>query len=159
LYELPDAIREARVTLKDTGGAMRDARVVLKDFGPVLESAGRNFRNLEGFTEVLGQKGDVFAESILRLTSGLDILIRDFNVVVQALNNREGTIGKLIHEPQTYENLNRLMCNTNVVLGNVNDLTKRLQVVVEDVRIFTDKVSREPGRIITGAVNPPSYVK
>jgi hypothetical protein len=140
LYELPDAIHETRLTLAD--------------FRAVLETAHTNFKNLEGFTEVLGQKGDVFAEAMLRLADGLDTLIRDFNVLVTALNNREGTIGRLIYDPQAYENLNILMCNANRVLGNINFLVERLRPVAEDARVFMDKVAREPGRIVTGGLNP-----
>ena len=75
-------------------------------------------------------------------------------MLTQALNNREGTIGQLIHDPQLYENLNRLMCNANQVFVQVNELTLRLRPVVDDARVFTDKVAREPGRIITGGLNP-----
>lgn len=145
LAELPDAIREARVT-------MQDFRVVLK-------SAEKNFKNLEGLTEPLGQKGDVIAGSIIEAVDGLDTLVEEFTLLVEALNSREGTLGQLIHNPQIYENLNRLMCNANIVLGNINGLMLRLRPIVDDVRVFTDKVSREPGRIVTGALNPPSPIK
>jgi phospholipid/cholesterol/gamma-HCH transport system substrate-binding protein len=133
LSELPDAIREFRMT---------------------LELADRNLRNLEGFTEALGQKGQSIADALIRAVEGVDRLIQDFNVLVQALNNREGTIGRLIHDPQTYENLNRLMCNANQVLGQFYELTRRLRPVVEDARILMDKVAREPGRVVTGGLNP-----
>ncbi len=76
----------------------------------------------------------------------------------QALNNREGTIGQLIHDPQLYENMNRLMRNANQVVVQVNDLTLRLRPVLNDVRVFMDKVAREPGRVVTGGLNP-SVVK
>jgi len=144
LYELPDAIREARVT-------MRDFRVV-------LESAEKNFKNLEGFTEPLGQRGGEIADSLIDAVEGLDVLFDDLSVLTQALNNREGTVGQLIHNPQVYDNLNLLMCNANTVLGQINDLTLRLKPVVNDARIFMDKIATEPGRIVTGGINP-SVVK
>jgi phospholipid/cholesterol/gamma-HCH transport system substrate-binding protein len=133
LNELPDAIREFRQT---------------------LELADRNLRNLEGFTEPLGQKGEAIADALIRAVDGVDRLIEDFNLLVQALNSREGTIGRLIHEPQTYENLNRLMCNANTVLGQIHELAQRLRPVVEDARTFMDKLAREPGRVVTGGLNP-----
>jgi phospholipid/cholesterol/gamma-HCH transport system substrate-binding protein len=133
LNELPDAIREFRQT---------------------LELADRNLRNLEGFTEPLGQKGTDIAEALIRAVDGVDRLVEDFNVLVQALNNREGTIGRLIHDAQAYENLNRLMCNANTVLGQVYELAQRLRPVVEDARVLMDKLAREPGRVLTGGLNP-----
>jgi phospholipid/cholesterol/gamma-HCH transport system substrate-binding protein len=139
LNELPDAIREFRTT---------------------LELADRNLRNLEGFTEPLGQKGEAIADALIRAVDGIDRLVDDFGVLVQALNNREGTIGRLIYDPQAYENLTRLMCNANTVLEQIYHLATRLRPVVEDARVFMDKVAREPGRLVSGAVNPnPSLTK
>jgi phospholipid/cholesterol/gamma-HCH transport system substrate-binding protein len=140
LNELPDAVREARITMEQFRGT--------------LELADRNLRNLEGFTEPLGQKGEAITDALIRAVDGVDRLVEDFNVLVQALNNREGTIGRLIHEPQTYENLNRLMCNANTVLEQIYQLAQRLRPVVEDARVLMDKIAREPGRIVTGGLNP-----
>ena len=144
LDEFPDAVHEFRLTL-------RDSRTV-------LQSAEKNFKNLESFTEPLGQKGPEVADSIVKAVDGLDQLVKDLGDVAHALNNREGTIGKLIHDPQMYDNLDRLMHNLNTVLCDVDRLTLNLQPVVHDARIFMDKVATEPGRIIGGAFNP-SVVK
>lgn len=144
LDELPDAIHEFRIT-------MRDSRTV-------LQSAERNFKNLEAFTEPLGQKGPQVTDSIIKAVDGLDRLISDLGEVARALNNREGTVYKLLHDPQVYENVNRLIFNANTVLCDVQQFLFTLKPVVHDARIFMDKVATEPGRIINGAVNP-SYVK
>jgi phospholipid/cholesterol/gamma-HCH transport system substrate-binding protein len=140
LNELPDAVREARVTMQE--------------FRVVLESANKNFKNLEGFTEPLGQRGEQIANSIVDAVEGLDKLVEEFSVLSQALNSREGTLGQLIHNEQLYENLNRLVHNANQVVLQVNDITLRLRPVVNDARIFMDKVAREPGRVVTGGLNP-----
>jgi phospholipid/cholesterol/gamma-HCH transport system substrate-binding protein len=144
LYEFPDAIREAHT-------AMQEFRVV-------LQSANENFENLEGFTEPLGQRGEEIANSMVDAVDGLDRLVEEFTVLSRALNNREGTLGQLIYNGQLYENLNRLIHNANQVVLQVNDLTKRLKPVVNDARVFMDKVAREPGRVVTGGLNP-SVVK
>jgi phospholipid/cholesterol/gamma-HCH transport system substrate-binding protein len=144
LNELPDAIHEFRLTMSESR--------------TVLQSAEKNLKNLEAFTEPLGQKGADFAETILRAVDGLDQIIRDLGDVARALNNRDGTLGKLIHDPMVYDNLNRLMFNVNQVLCDVRDLVFNLKPVVHDARIIMDKVATEPGRIIGGAFNP-SVVK
>jgi phospholipid/cholesterol/gamma-HCH transport system substrate-binding protein len=140
LNELPDAVHEARITMQE--------------FRVVLESANKNFRNLEGFTEPLGQRGNQIANSIVEAAEGLDKLVEEFTVLSQALNSREGTLGQLIHNRQLYENLNRLVHNANQVVLQVNDITLGLRPVVNDARIFMDKVAREPGRVVTGGLNP-----
>jgi phospholipid/cholesterol/gamma-HCH transport system substrate-binding protein len=144
LNELPDAIHEFRAT-------MRESQTVLK-------SAEKNFKNLEGFTEPLGQKGEDFAVAILKVADGLDKLVSDFNTLTQAINSRQGTVGKLIYDPQVYENFNRLMFNANQVLCDiqtaVNDVAFRLKPILTDARIFMSKVAEEPGRFVSGAISP-----
>jgi phospholipid/cholesterol/gamma-HCH transport system substrate-binding protein len=140
LDELPDAIHEFHVTMQESHG--------------VLQSADKNLKNLEGFTEPLREKGGDFADMLLKVVNGLDQLVDDFGSVARALNSRDGSIGKLIHDPQVYDNLNILMFNANKVLCSIDDLTFNLKPVVHDARIFMDKVATEPGRIIGGAVNP-----
>jgi phospholipid/cholesterol/gamma-HCH transport system substrate-binding protein len=46
------------------------------------------------------------------------------------------------------------MTNANTVLADIHDITFRLKPVINDARIFMDKVATEPGRIITGGLNP-----
>jgi phospholipid/cholesterol/gamma-HCH transport system substrate-binding protein len=145
LNELPDAVREARVTMQQFRGT--------------LELANTNLRNLEGFTEPLGQKGEEIAAALIQAIEGLDTLVKDFTALTNALNNREGTVGRLIHEGQVYENLNRLMCNANVVLGRIDEFVKSLRPIRDDVRAFTHKIALEPGRLVKGAVGPSSTTK
>lgn len=140
LYELPEVIGEARVAMQK--------------FDSVLQSADNNLKNLEGFTEPLGQSGVSITQSILDALEGVNRLVKEFTVLSQSLNRRDGTLGQLIHNPQLYENVNRLVYNANLVVCRVNELTTRLQVVAEDARVFMDKVAREPGRVVTGGIKP-----
>jgi phospholipid/cholesterol/gamma-HCH transport system substrate-binding protein len=144
LDELPDAIHEFRATMKESR--------------TVLQSAERNFKNLETFTEPLGAKGPEISEAILRTVSGLDQVLTDFGAVARAVNNRQGTVGRLIHDDQVYENANRLMFNANKVLGDIDQLMFNLKPILADARILMDKIATEPGRIISGAIKP-SVVK
>jgi phospholipid/cholesterol/gamma-HCH transport system substrate-binding protein len=143
-----------RQGLNEFPDAIRDLRVTMDQFRVVLESANRNFRNLEGFTEPLGRRGEEIATSIVDAVDGLDRLVEEFTVLSQALNSREGSLGQLIHNPQLYENLNRLVHNANQVIVQINDLTLRLRPIVNDARVFMDKIATEPGRLVTGGLNP-----
>jgi phospholipid/cholesterol/gamma-HCH transport system substrate-binding protein len=150
--------RKLREGLNELPDAVRDMRSTMNEFRTVLQSAEKNFRNLEGFTEPLGQKGTDITTALLRAVNGLDRLVTDFSPVAQALQNRQSTIGQLLYEGKAYDNFNILMFNANQVLTDIRDLTFRLKPVINNARIFTDKIATEPGRIITGGLNP-SVVK
>jgi phospholipid/cholesterol/gamma-HCH transport system substrate-binding protein len=151
--------RNLREGLNQLPEAVQEARQTMKELQQTLELANTNLRNLQEFTEPLGEKGAEFAATLTSAVRGLDLLVRDFHSLTVALNNREGTIGRLIHDGKVYENLNRLMFNANEVLCRVDVFIKSLRPIRDDVRAFTDKVSREPSRVITGALGPPSTVK
>jgi phospholipid/cholesterol/gamma-HCH transport system substrate-binding protein len=141
LYELPDAIRETRI---------------------VLQSAERNLRHLEGFTQPLGANGPQIAESIVTAVQGIDRLVEEFTVLLGALNDREGTIGQLIHNPQLYQNLNNLTVNANAVVvrlyDTINAIAPRVRQIVDNLHVFVYKIALEPSRLVR-VLGEPSVVK
>ena len=149
-----DMRRKLREGLNELPDAVRDLRATMNEFRVVLQSAEKNFKNLEGFTEPLGQKGTDITSALLRAVNGLDQMATDFNSVTQALSNRRGTIGQLLYDGKAYDNFNTLMINANTVLADFHDITYRLKPVINDARIFMDKIATEPGRIVTGGLNP-----
>src|SRR3954454_25147045 len=146
--------RKLREGLNELPDAVRDLRSTMNQFRVVLQSAEKNFKNLEGFTEPLGQKGTDITSALLKAVDGLDRMATDFNSVTQTLGNRQSTIGQLLYEGKAYENFNTLMMNANTVLADIHDITFRLKPVINDARIFMDKVATEPGRLVTGGLNP-----
>ena len=145
--ELKSTVREARMT-------MNDVRDVAQKVQSPIDSIDRNLKNIEGLTEPLGRNGDKVAASLIDALNGLSRIVEELTVLTEALNNREGTIGKLVHNPEVYNNLNLLLCNSNHLVLRINDLAKGLRPILDDVRVFTYKIAVEPGRLIGGAVNP-----
>lgn len=147
--ELMSTVREARMT-------MNDVRDVAKAVQAPVESIDRNLKNLEGFTEPLGRNGEQVSASLINGLNGISRIVEELTVLTQALNNRQGTIGRLIHDPQVYENLNLVLCNANNLVLRLDFLAAKLRPILDDVRAFTYKIGVEPGRLISGAVNPSS---
>jgi phospholipid/cholesterol/gamma-HCH transport system substrate-binding protein len=150
--------RQLRQGLSELPQVISDARTTLGETRTMVQSAQRNFQNLEGFTKPLGERGSQVADSIVAAVQGLDKLVEEFTILASALNSREGTVGQLIHNPELYQNLKTLSGNANVVLKYAYDLMQGLRPTIDNIRVFTDKIAREPGRLIGGAVNP-SVVK
>lgn len=150
----PEMRQRLRQGLNELPDTIHEMRTALNEFRTVLSSADKNLRNLEGFTEPLGQKGADISGALLKAVNGLDQLVADFNSVTQSLNSPRGTIGRLLHDDKLYDNFNMLMSNANSVLFDLHDLAYRIKPVIEDARIFMDKIAVEPGRIITGGLHP-----
>ena len=138
LRDLPTLLQQTQQAIGSIEGAMR-----------LVDS---NLRNLEGFTGPLGERGEAIVGNIDSSIAQLNQLLAQLELFSRSLNSEEGSLGQLINNREIYDQL-------NMAAANVNDLTKELRPIVEDVRIFTDKIARHPGVIIRDAVKPGSGTK
>ena len=68
------------------------------------------------------------------------------------IDSGDGTIGALMKDRELYDRLNR-------TVRNANELTEKLKPILDDARVFSDKVARHPGSIIRDAVKPGPGLK
>lgn len=156
----PGGKSEAQLTLERIRAAADNMNVTLGSLGGVIRSmdetvvsARTNLRNLEPFTANLGQQGDELVAGLTRVTTNFDGLLTEVRALTAQLNNPQGTVGKLLHDPSLYDNLNR-------TAQNVDELTRRMRPIVEDVRVFTDHISRHPEDLgVRGAISPNNGTK
>lgn len=141
LDELPEFIRETRET-------MITARSTLQDFKRVSQKAESNLENLEQFTEPLGKRGSQLIDNVDASTRNLNELLAQLVAFSEGLNSGQGTLSKLVHDDELYGKIDRLMTN-------VEDLSRRLRPILDDVRTFTDKIARDPRQLgLKGMVDP-----
>ena len=77
----------------------------------------------------------------------LDDTLQQAAMFTKALNQSEGTLGKLVRDPKVYDDLAQ-------AAATVNKLTKELRPIVDDVRVFTDKIARHPEQLgVRGAID------
>lgn len=138
---LPELIGEAEQVMNQTENTL----AAFEDVGRAAEAT---MQNVTEFTEPLGQQGEQIVTDVIRTIQNLDSLLVDLkqvsatvNRVAQRVNNGQGTFAKLVDDDELYFTL----INT---LQNVEVLTRRLQPVIEDARVFSDKVARDPSSLI-----------
>ena len=139
--------------LADLPKLMADARQAMAGIQQTMATADENLNNLKGFTEPLGERGAALVMSIESSFNQLDQLVGQLALFSRAINNREGSLGQLVHNPELYQNLNRAVVN-------IERISRQLRPIINDVRIFTDKIARDPGRLgVRGALRQPSGIK
>jgi len=132
---------------------MTDARSALDDFNTTMNTASQRLDDLKPFTESLGTEGPQVVADLHSSVRKIDGLLTDIEGFTTALRNKQGSFGKFVNDPQLYDNLNQAACN-------IERLTVRLRPIVEDVRVFTDKIARDPSRLgVSGAIRRPSGIK
>ncbi len=131
---LPELVNDAEEVMLQT----KDTLAAFEGVGRETE---KTMRNVSGLTEPLAQQGDQIVGDALRALNNLDALLGDLRQVAGRVNNSQGTVGKLLDDDELYYTL----VNT---LRNVELITRRLQPIVEDARVFSDKVARDPASVI-----------
>ncbi|MEM6655880.1 MAG: MlaD family protein [Planctomycetota bacterium] len=124
-----------------------------------IVAARTNLDNLRGLTKPLGDRGPELAQLVIDALTNLDAAVTDARSFTQALSDSEGTLGKLVNDPALYEDARVVVSNVNVVLMKINKLANQLEPILQDARVFADKIAREPGRLVGGAINRGPGIK
>jgi phospholipid/cholesterol/gamma-HCH transport system substrate-binding protein len=133
--------------MEDLPRMLSETRQVVGRMNDTITLVDRNLHNLEGVTEPLAQRGPELVARVDGTLAKADALMDEMRRFSQALNSQQGTLGQLIHNRELYDNLNR-------TAANIEELTRKLRPIVDDARIFSDKIARHPGIIVRDAIRP-----
>jgi methyl-accepting chemotaxis protein len=149
---LPDLIKEAQSTLTQTQRTLKG----FEQFSLSLEGLGKEFEgigktistavdnanvaieNIANITEPVSQNSERLVSGAVRALDDLNILAGDLKRLTARINNSNGTVSQLIDNPQLY-------ITAQNTLRNIEQLTQKLQPILGDVRVATDKIARDPG--------------
>lgn len=147
LQSLPEIFQEAKMTLTD-------ARESLSGFQRAADRADEVMLNVQQFTRLLAERSERIISSIEGSAANLDELLAQLVHLSEGINQRQGTLGKLVYDDDIYLQLGD-------ALGNIEELTRKLKPIVADVRVFTDKIARDPSQLgVRGALDRrPTGVK
>ncbi len=131
----------------DLQETLAKAQEIMGSIDRVALKAETNLDNISQVTGPLAERGPELASNLDESIAGLNNLLTELNTFTQSLNNSEGSVQKIINDTELYDRLNRASTN-------VEDLTVRLRPIVDDIRVFTSKIARDPGRLgVSGALD------
>lgn len=143
----PQARANIKQVLSGLPEVLTDLRTTVKGMGNTLESADRNLQNLEGLTRPLGERGAGMVAQVDATIGRLDEVLQQAASFTRALNESDGTLGRLVRDPRVYEDL-------AAAAANVKNLSQELRPIVNDVRVFSDKIARHPEQLgVRGALD------
>jgi phospholipid/cholesterol/gamma-HCH transport system substrate-binding protein len=131
----------------DARGTLSKANETFDGFQRMSARAERNLESLEKFTKPLSERGPALVDDISGSLSNINSLTEQLDEMARNFTTRQGTIGKLLRDDTIYNRLDR-------TLANVEEITFRLRPIMEDVRIFSDKIARDPRQLgLKGALD------
>jgi phospholipid/cholesterol/gamma-HCH transport system substrate-binding protein len=139
LADLPVTMEEMRLT-------MGRARESLDSFESVQQKASRNLENMERFTKPLGDEGPQIVNRLGSILENVDVMTSEIADLAQRLKSSDGSLAKLIRDDELYERVDE-------IVANFHEASRRLRPIMDDVRVFTDKIARDPRQLgLKGAV-------
>jgi phospholipid/cholesterol/gamma-HCH transport system substrate-binding protein len=144
---------------------MSDARAILGALNGAVASADQNLKNLQGLTGPLGQRGVVIVDNLEKSVRNLEELLAQVAQLGKNLNDSQGTLGLLIRDRQMYDQLMQTMAEAQGTISDVRrfvnseTLQRRIDEILYNVYVLTDKLARDPARIVRGAVNRETPIK
>ncbi len=148
-----DASREQLAkAIQQMPDLMTETRQVVGRLNDTITLVDNNLRNIEDLTEPLSERGPQIVARVDQTLARLDDVVIEVQAFSRSLRNREGTLGQLIHNRELYDNLNQTVVN-------IEELTRKLRPIVDDARVFSDKIARHPGIIVRDAIKPQPGVK
>ena len=143
LAEIPKIFQEVRVTVADT-------REAINAFGEVPDNINKNLDNLKDFTASLKKRGPEILDQVNSSLQNVDQFvneIRQFTSSLKNLQSSEGTIGKLLNDPEIFD-------TALDTVKRIRDISVKIEPAVNDLRNFADQLARDPGVLgVRGALD------
>jgi phospholipid/cholesterol/gamma-HCH transport system substrate-binding protein len=154
LDSLPRVLNEAELALSNTKSTMKKfeevgdaAETAFLNAGQTLGTFDRTLANIEQITKPLGERGSELTEQLFTSFANLDATLQQITQFGDMVNNSDGSLRRLIEDDELYFQVKR-------TLGNIEQATMRIRPILDDVRIFTDKVARDPSQLgVKGALS------
>jgi len=165
--DLPDVIERSRVLVGESTLFVQDARTLIEKGSISLDNLTAGLekvtRTLEVVTKIADQvEGDVpeIVAAVRRSAIRLESLFSELTLIVENFRHADGTVKRLIRDPEAYEKLLATLDNVEKITDEV-DWMLRVDVkpIAHNVKILTDKAARDPAIFIRNLLRKEPPIK
>jgi phospholipid/cholesterol/gamma-HCH transport system substrate-binding protein len=145
--ELRQALRDFAALTQRSEQTLTKANAAFDAMKTASDQASANLTNLANFTRPLGERGPQLVDNLDGSLANVNELLEQLVTFTDNLNSREGSLGRLLNDPAIYMRLDR-------TLANAEDITSRIKPILDDIRVFSDKIARDPRQLgLKGALD------
>ncbi len=117
-----------------------------------IDKVDENLNNMTKFTDSLGNRGGEAIDRMYTAIDKLDRVMANVEDFTDNLDSETGSLGRLVNSPELYDELSE-------AAKNVNRLSRQVRPIMDDLRVFSDKIARHPGVIVRDAAKPGLGIK
>lgn len=156
MQKLPKTLDNMNNTFEATNDTLRkfttpaaDGKTPVERMVSTIDMAERTMRK---FSEPAREGEMAPVDQIAKSMENINEITSVVRSVLERMEDGEGTLGAMMKDRQLYDRLNR-------TAKNLEDITYKLKPIIDDARVFSDKIARHPGSIVRDAVKPGVGIK
>ena len=154
--DLPDVIERSRALVGESTLFVHDARTLLEKGSTSLDNLTAGLENvtrtLDTITKIANQvEGDVpeIIAAVRRSAIRLETFFSELTLVVENFRQADGTVKRLIRDPEAYEKLMATLDNVEKITDEIDWMLRvDAKPIAHNVKILTDKAARDPAIFI-----------
>lgn len=129
--------RQLQATLTALPELLNETRGTLSTVNRVIRQVDTTVSNINVATTPLAKQSAAMVSRLNGALENIESMTGELAVVTKLMNQNDGTIRRLLTDPNIYRNLNSTSASLAVLLDN-------LKPVIADLQVFSDKVARHP---------------
>ncbi len=157
MQKLPDTLDSMNSTFRSADESLRvfsqrsgpDGRTPIERMVDTIEMTERTLRK---FSQPAGPGEEAPIDQIAIAMENIGEITTLMRTIMSRIERGEGSLGALLNDRQLYNSLCR-------AAKNIERVSRELQPIIADARVFTDKIARHPGIIVRDAVKPGAGIK
>ncbi len=148
--QLQEQLRLAIGKMPDT---LEKTRSAAERVEKTFASLDNDMKDIAGLTKALGKYGPDAVEEFDKTMNNVQGFSANLLQLTQALNDPKNSLGALLQDKELYQHVTH-------VAKNVDELSRDLKPILNNVAIFTDKIARHPGDLgVRGALKKDTGLK
>ena len=144
---------EVKQTIREMPVVLEEMRTALKGINGTFTSLDRDLQDIERLTKPLGDIGPKLVGELDTSMTNVKEATGNLLQFSQQLNDPQGSLGALLHDRELYQHASH-------IAKNIDELTRDLKPILNDARVFTDKIARHPELLgVRGAIKKDAGLK
>ncbi|MCO8125437.1 MlaD family protein [Stieleria sp. TO1_6] len=137
----------AEKTVENVDRTVDTIRETIQSAQRSFATAERAIDNIEQITKPIAANSDELVAQILTSLRSVDRTLQQVDTLSTTLNNSNGTFRRFLEDEDIYWQVRR-------TIENVEQATAKIRPILDDVRVFSDKIARDPRQIgVRGALD------
>lgn len=129
------------------------ARKTMEQISSTVAKLDEIGTNLQQATKPLAERTPKTLDNIDKAAENLALMLEDFRGLTQDFRKKDGTIQRLLSDPSLYQHVDDVAV---AVLRQLSEVEK----IMQDVRVFADKIARHPGSLgVQGVITKDNGLK